>query len=240
MKKILIIILALSAWSCQKSKKNSGSEKVADEFVFEDVPEGVNIIYKGHPHLVKHGENGKPGLNGLSGAPGQPGPKGDKGEGTGTEGPKGEKGDTGAQGAPGTSGNDGKPGRDGSPGRDGKDGKDGPPGHDGQSGRQVIHTIECTFQWPETTDLSTINYKVFEYSDGFLENFVEYLHNTPSESERFYNSAIFSPTSDVREKLPIDVDRFQIKLEASNTAYVRDITNGVFHTFSCPRTFVTP
>lgn len=159
----------------------------------------------------------------------------------GVNGSKGEKGDQGLPGTPGTNGKDGNPGRDGSKGERGNDGSNGINGTNGakgdrgppgENGRSVSHTDNCTFEIPSTGSRLTINYKVFEYSDGFIENFAQ-LTITSNLVEHFFNSALFPPNSSDRTTLPINIEHFQIKLSNNSQATVRNRSTNASYNFPC-------
>jgi len=182
---------------------------------------GAKIVCSdGSSSEIKNGESitGPKGDKGDSIA----GPKGDKGD--SIAGPKGDKGEsiTGPKGDKGDS-------------IAGPKGDKGDPGT-GSSGRMVIRKDECIFEVPSRSGRRTLTYRIYEFSDKYIENFIELVAITPEQAFRFANSAIFAPESDLRNTLPIDVREFQVKLISSNQAYVRDTETQDFWAFSCPQT----
>lgn len=75
-------LLVLGLLTCHRD--SSGKAKEPDFNCFaQDVPEGVELVCDGVPHLIKNGKDGAQGQSGRNGAPGpkgDPGPPGDSGQ----------------------------------------------------------------------------------------------------------------------------------------------------------------
>ncbi len=122
LKKILILILALTVSVCALSGCNMHSGNVVvsiEKTASTELSDTYTITYSDGTTETIEIKHGKDGVDGQDGA-------------------RGEKGDPGQDGVDGIDGTDGEPGQDGAPGQDGKDGIDGVDGKDGKDGQDLV------------------------------------------------------------------------------------------------------
>lgn len=78
MKIPFIFLTLLGLLTCQQ--RSDGKDAKSPQGCFaNDVPEGVELVCDGVPHLIKNGKDGAIGPSGRNGGPGPAGPKGDPG-----------------------------------------------------------------------------------------------------------------------------------------------------------------
>lgn len=122
-------------------------------------------------------------------------------------GPKGDKGDRGANGAP------------------GERGPEGPPG---SLGRVVSKTcVTDLTQWPGTN----VKYIILDSSDG--REAIVTLTQGGDDPGIFSNSAFFLKGDPLFDQAPVDALDFDVKLEASNRAFIRSRVTSSNTSFAC-------